>query len=478
MRCETVAMLTQHAIIAENETNFLLLSIIGISILNALDGAYVSRNRSTPMPRISIAFVAVFFFSTFFFFVRVAVAPIASDDATLSVGILVYGDTGYHPDYPDQDDYVDLFSEEEFLAAERADWLEDKRPVDEYEPRPSSVSPVTGKVVGATGIFGVSEAMTNFCRDLATCDFGVLLGDNIYPSGATLGADGFDDADRFEDVLQEPFGSVGDVENGFLTYVTLGNHDWETSRAGGFAQIDYLAQAPGFYIDGPIYSVKPPAGNGEVELFIIDTSMILANSEVREDSLNDDGSEGSLGEIEPSDYQVGPMTEAEKQQPQWLENALKNSDAKWKLVIAHHPLWSSSGSKFEQARVLREKLMPALCKYADAYLVGHEHTLEIHTDSCEATLGQASEKPLVQILSGAGAKQRPLNSNFMAHQDIKYPEHKTLFAEGMLWGFAHMQIEGDNAKVVLISIPDDASPGSTVIFEYDFERRSGSNSEQ
>jgi len=428
------------------------------------------------MLRISIVLVSVSFFLSSCG--TDDAPPPASEDSPLSVGILVYGDTGYHPDYPDQDDYEDLFTEEEFLAIEQADWLEDKRPADEYEARPSSVSPVTGGVVAASGIFGVSQAMTDYCRDSATCDFGVLLGDNIYPDGATLGADGFDDADRFRDILQDPFGNVGDVDNGFLTYVTLGNHDWETSREGGFAQIDYLTEAPGFYIDGPFYTVKPASGNGDVELFIIDTSMILANSDVREDTLNDDGSEGSLGNIEEPDYAVHPMTEAEKQQPQWLENALKNSTAKWKLVVAHHPLWSSSGSKFEQARVLREKLMPSLCKYADAYLVGHEHTLEVHTDSCEATLGQPTEKPLVQILSGAGAKQRPLHTSFMAHQEKKYPEHKTLFAEGMLWGYAHMQIEDDSAKVVLISIPDDGSPESTVIFEYDFERRSGSNSDQ
>lgn len=405
-------------------------------------------------------------------------APTATVDTSLSIGILVYGDTGYHPGYPDQDDYEDLFSLEEYMQSEWAGWIEDKRPRDEYEARPSSVSPETGKVVAKTGIFGISTAMTNYCRDTAICNFGVLLGDNIYPSGATLGADGFDDADRFKDVLQGPFGNVGDIASGYLTYVTMGNHDWETSRDGGFAQINYLEQAPGFYMDGPYYSVKPPSANGDVELFIIDTSMILANSEVREDTLNDDGSEGALGVIEEPDYAVFPLTQGEKQQPQWLENALKNSTAKWKLVVAHHPLWSSSGSKFEQARVLREQLMPALCKYADAYLVGHEHTLEVHTDSCEATLGQPTEKPLVQILSGAGAKQRPLHSSFMAHQDKKYPEHKTHFAEGMLWGFAHMQIEDDTANVVLISIPDDASPETTVLYEYQFERRSGSSSPQ
>ena len=397
-------------------------------------------------------------------------------DAPLSVGILLYGDTGYHPQYPDQDDYEDLFSPEEYLQSEWDDWLDDKRPPDEYEARPSTVSPVTGKVVPKTGMFGVSEAMTAHCRDVAACDFGALLGDNIYPSGATLGADGFDDAQRFKDILQDPFGNVGNVENGYLTYVTLGNHDWETSREGGFAQIEYLENAPGFYMDGPYYTVKPPSANGDVELFIVDTSMILANSRVREDTLNDDGSEGSLGDIEEPDYAVFPLTDAEKRQPEWLEDALRNSTARWKLVVAHHPIWSSSGSKFEQARVLREKLLPAMCKYADALLVGHEHTLEIHTDSCASVLGEPAAKPLVQILSGAGAKQRPLHSSFMWHQERKYLEHKTIFAEGLLWGFAHLQIEGDVARAVLLSIPDDASPETTVIFEYEFERRSGDSS--
>tara|TARA_R110002096_G_scaffold6206_10_gene28599 strand:- start:8452 stop:9738 length:1287 start_codon:yes stop_codon:yes gene_type:complete len=401
----------------------------------------------------------------------------ATNDAieTSDIGILIYGDTGYHPNYPDQDDYDDLYSPEEWLQAEWDDWVEDKRPADEYEARPSMVSPVTGKVVPLTGMFGVSKAMKSYCADAVRCDFGVLTGDNIYPSGATLGADGFDDAQRFKDILQDPFGNIGNVEAGFLTYVTMGNHDWETSRAGGFAQIEYLENAPGFYMDGPYYTIKPPAAKGAVELFIVDTSMILADSEVREDTLNDDGSEGSLGDIEEPDYFVQPLTAAEKQQPQWLENALRNSTAKWKLVVAHHPIWSSSGSKFEQARVLREKIMPALCKYADAYIVGHEHTLEVHTDNCATVLGKPADKPLVQILSGAGAKQRPLHSSFMWHQERKYPQHKTLFAEGMLWGFAFMQIDGDSATVDLLSIPDDASPEITKIFSYTFARRSGSS---
>jgi len=161
----------------------------------------------------------------------------------LSAGIVVYGDSGYHLDYMKEDDYLEKFTEEEFRQDEKDSWLEDKRPPDEFEVRPHAVSPATGGVVMASGMQAISTAMKNFCRVDAVCDFGLMLGDNIYPSGATLGTDGFDDAKRFKDVLQDPFGNVGNNDAGYLTYATLGNHDWETSRDGGFAQIDYLEQA-------------------------------------------------------------------------------------------------------------------------------------------------------------------------------------------------------------------------------------------
>ena len=398
-----------------------------------------------------------------------AQSPGGSD---LDVGILIFGDTGYGPDYPEDTDFEDSFNVEQYLASEWEIWLEDKRPPDEYRPRPYEFSEVTGGMIPESGMDEVSAAMKAYCLTEQRCDFGVLLGDNIYPSGATLGAYGIEDSKRFKDLLQDPFGNLVESPADYLTYVTLGNHDWETSRAGGFAQIRYLETAPGFYIDGPFYSVKPPAGEGQIELFVIDTSMILATVDVRGDRLNDDGSEGSLGDIEEPDYDVHPMTDAERNQVQWLENALSNSMARWKLVLAHHPLWSSAGGKFEQARVLRELLMPSLCRYADLYLAGHEHTLEIHTDNCETVLGEPAEQPLVQIVSGAGAKQRPIHSTFMAHQERKYPHLTTEFAEGLLWGFAHMQVDGDSASVTMLAVPDDGHSSFVELIDYSFDRRS------
>jgi len=390
----------------------------------------------------------------------------------LSAGIVVYGDSGYHLDYMDEDDYAEKFTEEEYRQAERESWLEDKRPPEEFEVRPYAVSPATGGVVMASGMQAISQAMRNFCREDAVCDLGVMLGDNIYPEGPTLGADGIPDEKRFKDILSDPFGSLVDKPEDFVSYGVHGNHDWRTSREAGFAEVKFMEKTEGFYMDGPFYTVKPAAGNGQIELFVVDTSMILDSVPVLADSLNDDGSEASTGELEKADYHTSPLTEAEKAMPEWLERSLRESTARWKIVVAHHPIWSSSGSKFEQARALRRVILPAMCRYADVYFVGHEHTLEIHTDNCAAALGEPTEKPLVQIVSGAASKQRPLNTNFMHHQNLKYPGHQSVWAEGLVWGFAHMQIEGDTASVTMLSVPDDGSSEHSVEFEYRIERRS------
>ena len=79
----------------------------------------------------------------------------------------MFGDSGYHLMYPDQDDFEDRYSEEQYLESEWQDWLEDKRPEDEYEARPFSISPVTGGVVPATGMGAISEAMRLVRADLA-----------------------------------------------------------------------------------------------------------------------------------------------------------------------------------------------------------------------------------------------------------------------------------------------------------------------
>lgn len=64
------------------------------------------------------------------------------------------------------------------------------------------------------------------------------------------------------------------------------------------------------------------------------------------------------------------------QQLAWVEDKLKNSDAKWKICYFHHPLFTSA--KFHGPDVdLRNQLMPLLTKYGvNVVMSGHEHVYE------------------------------------------------------------------------------------------------------
>jgi len=237
------------------------------------------------------------------------------------------------------------------------------------------------------------------------------------------------------------------------------------------AQVHFLESTPPFYMDGLYYRVTPPAGHGEVELFVIDTTVLLAAERVLEAELHPDGREKATAEVEQPDPWSLPANEGERQMLAWLEQSLRSSTARWKLVVGHHPLWSTAGSKFEQARTLRALLLPSLCEYADAYFAGHEHTLEVHEDSCETVMDATSAKPLVQVVSGAAAKQRGVNEAFRSFQSATYPTNATLFAKGMIWGFAHIQLVEDVATVRLFSETDNGE-SPTLEFEYAFARRS------
>ena len=171
-------------------------------------------------------------------------------------------------------------------------------------------------------------------------------------------------------------------------------------------------------------------------------------------------------------FQTMPETYQAKNMLEWLNNALKTFTAKWKIVVGHHPLWSTGGNKFEENHVLRPLLLPILCPYADAYFAGHEHILEIHTDSCESVFGEKRGQPLVQVLFGAGSKQRSIHTTFKAYQDKNYPQNEAIWVKGLAWGFSHVEIEDDMATVCMITTPDSSKGTPIVEYTYTFLRRS------
>ncbi len=394
--------------------------------------------------------------------------PKNDQPGTGTFGFLAFGDTGYHYDYLDPDDV--LPSVDAYIAHERAEWLEDRRAPAEFTAAPPHVLP-DGRVVAASGALPVAAAMRTYCAN-RDCRFATLLGDNVYPEGATAGADGRSDEGRFRAMFEAPYGHFGDLAPGFRIYAALGNHDWKTSRAGAESELRYLERTPPFYMNDYFYRVTPPGAEGLVELFVIDTELLLARLVIPETEVDWDGREILLAERDEPSPDTTRQTDAERQMAAWLEQALASSTARWKIVVGHHPLWSTAGSKFAQARALRGLILPALCRYADMYLAGHEHTLEMHLDDCSKALPGETVSPLLQVVSGAGAKQRPSNGAFAAKQQTGNPELRSLFSRGMVWGFAHISLDGDRATARLLSTPNDASGRPVEEFQYSVQRRS------
>ena len=400
---------------------------------------------------------------------RGADSAAAQESKSKPVTLLVFGDGGYHYDHLEKKVYEKVVTEEQFMAKERKDWVEERRPIAEFDHPPMYRLPSNGSVIPATGQMPVSQAMKSFCAAHG-CDFATMLGDNIYPDGAM---DDADDARRFRDVFTIPYGSLVDRED-FRIYGVLGNHDWHTSRAGAMAQVRFLETTAPFFMNGLFYRVVPAAAHGEVEIFALDTEVLLAGTTVYDAVLAQDASEVATGELEHLEPWAAPQTEAERNMVAWLEAGLASSKARWKIVIGHHPLWSTAGSKFQQAKSLRRLILPALCRYADLYLAGHEHTLEVHTDDCSAALPGTDVTPLTQVVSGSASKMRPTNSAFIREQLKAHPGLSTLWARGLTWGFAHLTFEDDRVSVKMVETPRDGSGTTQVTYEHSFARRSSS----
>ena len=377
--------------------------------------------------------------------------PLVSDSPA---SFVVFGDHGYHLEWPSKSDLRDKPQSAE-------EWYELRLHPGQYaaglqqpERLPAiELSPVTGGYVLSTGLYRVSDAMHKACASSA-CRFGVMLGDNVYPDGG----DGLDDTRRFEEILVKPLTRLAHEKEDFRIYSVLGNHDWHTSREGAQAQMEFLESTPPFYMDDYFYRVVPPGLEGEVEIFAIDTEVMLAGTDVHKLKKTDGFWEIDEDSLMTPRKSAVPRTKAERTMVEWLESALAGSQARWKIVIGHHPFWSTAGGKFAQSVALRNLILPALCQHADAYLSGHEHTMELHQYDCSGLGPDMPEEPFYQVVSGAAGKQRMTNLPFMQKQDELDDSLQTLFARGGTWGYAMATLDGDELKFDLYTIGMDGIP--------------------
>lgn len=180
--------------------------------------------------------------------------------------------------------------------------------------------------------------------------FVIAAGDNFYPAGVQSTSDPHWKA-SFEDVYTAPALHTP-------WYAALGNHDY---RGVAQAQVDYTRHSHRWRMPDRYYKVGGTVlGTGLLDLFVIDTSPLV-------DSYNYDERFQQLahGHLEPYDG---------ARQLSWLKGELARSQAPWKIVVGHHPIYSGAHGDSPE---LIAKVAPLLEAHGvQAYINGHDHDLQ------------------------------------------------------------------------------------------------------
>jgi tartrate-resistant acid phosphatase type 5 len=178
---------------------------------------------------------------------------------------------------------------------------------------------------GSAAQKGTAETIASYHRN-HRFDFAITLGDNFYDRGMESPAD-----PRWETWFEQLYGPLG-----ITFYSTFGNHDWGHPDSPA-AEILYSAKSQTWRMPASYYTFTA----GPVQFFAIDTQSVAL-----------------------SDKQL-----------QWLDRAIASSQARWKIVYGHHPIYS--GGAYEDRPDLITRLLPLLRNRVDAIFAGHDHNLQV-----------------------------------------------------------------------------------------------------
>lgn len=223
---------------------------------------------------------------------------------------------------------------------------------------------------GRNGFFNQTDVAEGMGRIGARINsrFTISTGDNFYTEGVTSTEDP-KWVRSYEAIYTAPA-----LQSRW--YVTLGNHDWSGNVP---AQIEYTEQSERWYMPAQYYAETLTFGDSTDVLFVfLDTSPLAYPPEYRRR------------------YSDSGVWDPEEQLA-WLEETLRDSDAPWKIVIGHHPIYVGSVRYSDNQRLV-ETLVPLFEEYGvQAYIAGHDHNLQHH---------RPGGSPIDYFVSGAGSLTR------------------------------------------------------------------------
>jgi hypothetical protein len=202
--------------------------------------------------------------------------------------------------------------------------------------------------------------------------FILSMGDNFYPDGVISISDPQWNK-SFEDIYAA-------YSLNIPWYTAFGNHDYRGSIQ---AQLDYSNVSGRWRTKERYFSFVRtlPNSSDKVIFVFIDTNPF----------------DGTLDRMSHSDLskQNGSLQLA------WLDSTLSNTSANWKIVIGHHPLYTT-GVRRDKMLDVRKSILPIFEKNkVDIYFSGHEHDLQ-------------HQKPTGfthYFVSGAGSEIRPVTKD-------------------------------------------------------------------
>ncbi len=223
---------------------------------------------------------------------------------------------------------------------------------------------------GRNGFFNQAEVARGMSR-VGTgihSRFTISTGDNFYTSGVSS-TDDVKWERSFEAIYTAPV-----LRSRW--YVVLGNHDWMGDVQ---AQIAYTEESDRWYLPSQYYAETMAVDDSTDALFVFLDTNPLAYPEDYRRRFSDSG------------------TWAPDEQLTWLEKTLSESDAAWKIVVGHHPIYVGSVRYSDNQRLV-ERLVPLFERYGvQAYFAGHDHNLQHH---------RPADSPVDYFVSGAGSLTR------------------------------------------------------------------------
>lgn len=253
---------------------------------------------------------------------------------------------------------------------------------------------------GDTNQRNVARAMAvDAC--LHPIDFIISVGDNFYPKGVKSVKDS-----QWEGSFETIYADTNLKRD---WYTAFGNHDymgWIRPQLN-YHKINPLWKTQKRY-DSFIKGI--PHSTDSVLVVFIDTNPF----------------DGTLKGLRYN----GLWRQNKKGQLKWLDRILGESKAKWKIVVGHHPLFTT-GYRRDKMLDVREAFLPVFEKHkVDVYFAGHDHDLQ-------------HQKPLGYthyFVSGAGSEFRGVTAD----------PGMTRFAAGDL-GFMRIQLTSNSLTVSVIN---------------------------